>query len=114
MNSALDFCTHIFGLELTSFGVIAATLFVFLQFAYARLPSEHVGLVFKSWLLLLSVAIGLIVLLVSGAAELVLSYPAIHYTPFHLSRAIRLPVFPGFLLGGFISSLILFALFAIS
>jgi hypothetical protein len=81
MGSAADFYNSLLASEVAIFGIIAAALVVFFEMIYAQLSYRGASTILKSWLLWVSIIVGLATVLFTATGSLLLSFPSFDFVP---------------------------------
>ncbi len=76
IETVINFYNNLFAIEITVFGIIAATIFVFLQIVYSQFSYREVGVIFKNIYLVLYLFLSTTTLLLTAAGSLFLSFSA--------------------------------------
>src|SRR3989344_7747656 len=75
VNSVASFHQTLFTSEIAVFGVLAATLFVFVQIIYGYFSYRHIGIIMKSPSLVAYLILSIATIIITGIAALSLSFP---------------------------------------
>ena len=75
VNSVASFHQTLFTSEIAVFGVLAATLFVFVQIIYGYFSYRHIGIIMKSPSLVAYLILSSATIIITGIAALSLSFP---------------------------------------
>jgi len=111
-----NFYNNMFAIEIAVYGIIAATMFVFVQMFHAQFSYRQIGLAFKNIWLILYVALSSLTMIFTAAASLELSLPSHNFLPWWDvgSRALFVNEFtPLLLLIVFFASIIVCVVFVI-
>ena len=113
----VSFYNNLFTIEITVFGIIAATIFVFLQIIYSQFSYREISVIFKNTYLILYFLLSTFTLISTSIGSLLLSFPS--YNFISNSNFTMRELFEGGsmamgLLALFFTSLILFVLFTLT
>lgn len=113
----VNFYNNLFTIEIAVFGIIAATIFVFLQIIYSQFSYREVSVIFKNTYLILYFLLSTLALILTSIGSLLLSFPYYDFVP-NINFGIRHLFEGGSMAAGllvlFFMSLMFFVIFTIT